>query len=132
MRLYKNNSGQWYGTQAEARRNAPRQWKEVEVPTVKANLLEFLNMNAVGNEQHPVTLDGAESPRVAGQTYVAPYDPDAPAGLVEPPQAPELLSKEAHSWVAWALDNITRGDTKTAKEMLIKGLKIQREIGGQS
>ena len=117
MRLYKNNSGQWYGTQAEARRNAPRQWKEVEVPTVKANLLEFLNMNAVGNEQHPVTLEGSESPRVAGQM---------------PKEAPELLSKEAHSWVAWALDNITRGDTKTAKEMLIKGLKIQREIGGQS
>ena len=124
MRLYKNNSGQWYGTQAEARRNAPRQWKEVEVPTVKANLLEFLNMNAVGNEQHPVTLEGAESPRVAGQ--------EVGSGSTGTHKQPELLSKEAHSWVAWALDSITRGDTKTAKEMLIKGLKIQREIGGQS
>ena len=117
MRLYKNKDGQWYGTQAEARRNAPRQWKEVEVPTVKANLLEFLNMNAVGVELHPVILDGAESPRVAGQM---------------PKEEPKLLSKEAASWVAWALDNITRGDTKSAKEMLIKGLKIQCEMTGGS
>ena len=119
MRLYKNKDGQWYGTQSEARRNAPRQWKEVEVPTVKANLLEFLNMNAVGNEKHPVILDGAESPRVAGQMKY----PD-------PTEAPELLSREAASWVAWALDNINRGDTKSAKEMLVKGLKIQRGMTG--
>ena len=113
MRLYTNNSGDWYGTQSDARRNAPRQWEEVDVPTVKADLLDFLNTNTVGKREDTGSTGTRNQPEAA--------------------PVPELLSKEAASWVAWALDNITRGDTKSAKEMLIKGLKIQREItGGQS
>ena len=46
MRLYKNNSGQWFGTQADAKVGG--KFEQVEVPTDKATLLEFLNTHAVG------------------------------------------------------------------------------------
>lgn len=107
MRLYTDEQGQWFGTQADARRNAPRVWKEVDVPVAKQDLLDFLNSNTVGKEGQ-----GSTGTR---------KDPEAAP-------VPELLSDYAESWVAWALDNLSRGDTKTAKEMLIKGLTIQRQI----
>jgi len=104
MRLYKSNQGYWFGTQSDARRNAPREWQEVNVPTSKAELINWLSSNRVGTSAQEIV----EQPAIS-----------------EEPQ-PELLSKEAASWVAWALDNLNRGDTTTAKEMLAKGLKIQR------
>jgi len=119
MRLYTNKDGQWFGTQSDARKGAPRNWVEVDVPTSKQDLINWLNANQVGG--------GYDKP--VDSVVVAPYDPDAPAG----PYEPELessddvrLIKSAASWVAWALDNLERGDTTTAKEMLVKGLKIQR------
>ena len=105
MRLYQSSTGQWFGTQRDAQRGAPRDWREVEVPTSKQDLLDWLNLHNFG-------------PKSAG---LAP-EPD-----VEAPR-PELLSKHAASWVAWALDNLERGDTTSAKEMLKKGLIIQREV----
>ena len=42
MRLYKNTDGKWFGTQADANRGRSK-WKEVEVPTIKADLINFLN-----------------------------------------------------------------------------------------
>ena len=50
MRLYTDYSGNWYGTQREALRVC-KAAKTVDVPTVKAELLEFLNTNKVGNEE---------------------------------------------------------------------------------
>ena len=46
MRLYTNNEGGWAGTQADAK--ALGKFEQVEVPTDKATLLEFLNTHAVG------------------------------------------------------------------------------------
>ena len=121
MRLYTNKDGQWFGTQADARKGAPRNWVEVDVPTSKQDLINWLNANQVGG--------GYDKP--VDSVVVAPYDPDAPAG----PYEPELKSsddvkliKSAASWVAWALDNLERGDTKSAKEMLKKGLKAQKGV----
>jgi len=38
---------------------------------------------------------------------------------------PELLSKNATSWVAWALDKLRHGERREAEAMLKKGLTIQ-------
>lgn len=46
MRLYTNNEGGWAGTQSDAK--ALGKFEQVEVPTDKATLLEFLNTHAVG------------------------------------------------------------------------------------
>jgi len=46
MRLYTNNEGAWAGTQADAK--VWGKFEQVEVPTDKATLLEFLNTHAVG------------------------------------------------------------------------------------
>lgn len=46
MRLYTNNEGSWAGTQADAK--VWGKFEQVEVPTDKATLLEFLNTHAVG------------------------------------------------------------------------------------
>jgi len=101
MRLYQNSKGQWFGTQADARRNSPRDWREVEVPTSKQELLNWLNLHNFGSKS-------------AG---LAP-EPDVEA-------KPELLSHHATSWVAWALDKLRHGDKSEAEAMLRKGLTIQ-------
>ncbi len=43
MRLYTNDKGAWAGTQADARRDFGKDWREVDVPTSKPDLLAFLN-----------------------------------------------------------------------------------------
>tara|TARA_R100000900_G_C3214697_1_gene139396 strand:+ start:45 stop:368 length:324 start_codon:yes stop_codon:yes gene_type:complete len=105
MRLYQNSKGQWFGTQADARRNSPRDWREVEVPTSKQDLLDWLNLHNF-------------APKSAGI---------APEPHPEPEPKSELLSPHAASWVSWAYETLRRGDKKEAEEMLIKGLKIQKE-----
>ena len=98
MRLYQSSTGKWFGTQADARRNSPRDWREVDVPTSKQDLLNWLNSN----------------PRAA-QTAPAKVEPK-----------PELLAPQAASWVAWALETLNRGHKSEAIEMLRKGLQIQK------
>ena len=74
MRLYKNNSGQWFGTVRDAQRTKALtglEWKEVNVPTSKADLLDFLNDNKVG-------LEEGQGSTGTCKPIVAPYDPDAP------------------------------------------------------
>ena len=105
MKLYTNDSGEWAGTQADARKQLGKVRRTVEVPVDKANLMAFLNDNKVG-----ATL----------VTLVDTPKPDA-----EP--KPEILSQQASSWVSWALDTLKRGDTREAESMLRKGLTIQRE-----
>lgn len=46
MRLYTDNQGNWAGTQADAKKFG--KFEQVEVPTDKPTLLEFLNEYQVG------------------------------------------------------------------------------------
>lgn len=48
MKLYVSTSGQWFGTQAEARKGGAS-IDPTEVPVDKAGLLEFLNAHKVGD-----------------------------------------------------------------------------------
>lgn len=49
MRLYTDNLGNWYGTQSDAKKGGYN-WVEVDFPTDKQGLLEYLNTNKVGGE----------------------------------------------------------------------------------
>ena len=106
MRLYVSSKGEWFGTQKDAQRNAPRDWTEVEVPTSKQELIKYLSENRVG----------ASAPTAS-----------APVIKEVPEFTSELLAPDAASWVSWSLDTLIRGDRNEAKEMLKKGLRIQRE-----
>lgn len=129
MRLYTNKSGAWFGTQAEARKGSPRNWVEVDVPTSKQDLINWLNANQVGGGyDQPVVTRNPDG------VIVAPYDPSpyATVGLYEPELESSddvRLVKKAESWVQWALDTLIRGDKSEAIEMLKKGLKAQRGVG---
>lgn len=101
MKLYTNNQGQWSGTQADARKRFKNDMRQVEVPVDKPNLLAFLNDNKVGSFQ---TLGHKPEPN------------------------PDQLSPHATSWVSWALERLQHGQKKDAEEMLIKGLKLQKEM----
>lgn len=136
MRLYTNKDGQWFGTQADARKGAPRNWVEVDVPTSKQELINWLNANQVGGGyDKPVKTTNDDWLEEALRNNV---DIDCPENVPEYPDHlghPDdddfedvKLIKSAQSWVAWALDNLERGDTKSAKEMLKKGLKAQKGV----
>ena len=43
MRLYYDQKGNWAGTQADAKKAFGKDWWEIDVPTSKAELLEFLD-----------------------------------------------------------------------------------------
>ena len=101
MKLYTNNQGQWSGTQADARKRFKNDMRLVEVPVDKPNLLAFLNDNEVGS----FTALGHK-----------------------PEPNPDQLSPHATSWVSWALERLQHGQKKDAEEMLIKGLKLQKEM----
>tara|TARA_Y100000015_G_C2387246_1_gene88142 strand:+ start:611 stop:979 length:369 start_codon:yes stop_codon:yes gene_type:complete len=72
MRLYTNRHGSWVGTQADARKQFgfKNEWREVDVPTDKPNLLQFLNTYAVGGEKvEPIVADTPRTaPRAHGQS----------------------------------------------------------------
>lgn len=122
MRLYTNKDGQWFGTQADARKGAPRNWVEVDVPTSKQELINWLNANQVGGGyDKPVDLPDFVDVDVPDNV------PEYPDHLDDDLEDVKLI-KSAQSWVAWALDNLERGDTKSAKEMLKKGLKAQKGV----
>ena len=101
MKLYTNNQGDWSGTQADARKRFKNDMRLVEVPVDKPNLLAFLNYNAVGSFE------------ALGH---------------KPEPNPDQLSPHATSWVSWALERLQHGQKKDAEEMLIKGLKLQKEM----
>ena len=48
MKLYTDNKGRWAGTQADAKQLGA--FEQIEVPTDKPNLLEFLNKHSVGGD----------------------------------------------------------------------------------
>ena len=104
MRLYKSSKGQWVGTQRDAQRYFPKDWKQVDVPMSKVYLIEFLNENKVGatqtEQQQPVVVA-----------------PD-----------PEQIDPEAYGWVSWAYETLKRGDKQEAIKMLERGLNKQKEL----
>jgi len=108
MRLYKSSKGEWVGTQRDAQRNFPRDWTEVDVPTSKMELINWLNSHEVG----------ASRERAVGQ--IPPVVTTAPH--------PDKLDKEAHSWVSWAYATLRRGDKAEAEAMLLRGLEKQKEL----
>ena len=103
MRLYTNKRGDWAGTQADARKLNGK-YIEVDVPVSKADLLTFLNQNSVG--------------------AMAVQDKPEPT----PAERPEVLSHDAAGWVSWAYERLRSGKKADAEAMLLKGLKIQREM----
>ena len=104
MILYTSSKGQWVGTQRDAQRYFPRDWKQVDVPVSKVYLIEFLNENKVGatqtEQQQPVVVA-----------------PD-----------PEQIDPEAYGWVSWAYETLKRGDKHEALKMLERGLSKQKEL----
>ena len=102
MRLYQSSTGQWVGTQRDAQKNFPRDWREVDVPTSKAELIEWLNIHEVGAKKHSIVED-------------KPVDPSQ-------------IDPKAYSWVRWAYETLRRGDRKEAEAMLLNGLQYQNEV----
>ena len=107
MRLYTNKDGQWFGTQRDAQKGAPRNWVEVDVPTSKQDLINWLNARKVGSTNSQVS---------------APE----PTPTLEPEVTSGLLTTDAYSWVKWALDKLVSGQKSEAEEMLKLGLKEQK------
>ena len=108
MILYKSSKGQWVGTQRDAQRYFPKDWKQVDVPVSKVYLIEFLNENKVGatqtEQQQPVVVA-----------------PD-----------PEQIDPEAYGWVSWAYETLRRGDKQEALKMLERGLSKQKELQNET
>ena len=52
MKLYTDNKGRWAGTQADAKQLGA--FEQIEVPTDKPTLLEFLNKHSVGGNEFRV------------------------------------------------------------------------------
>ena len=106
MRLYKSSNGQWFGTQRDAQRGAPRDWTEVDVPTSKQDLINWLCANKVGSA----------GPQVTTPEVTTTVEPEVTSGL---------LTTDAYSWVSWALNKLVSGQKSEAEEMLKLGLKEQ-------
>ena len=101
MKLYRNSSGVWAGTQADARKMCGKGYTTVDVPVDKPSLLRFLNANKVG----------------AGIT-----DSDMPVAEGE-------VDKKSMSWFRWAYDKFLMGDYDEGKEMLKIGLSHANNNG---
>ena len=81
MRLYSNGRGEWVGTQAETRKSKFK-FEQVEVPTDKKGLLEFLN-----NQKLPVDNN-------------AKVDDDNKLTSLEAPEVPEIeIPKWKQDWL---------------------------------
>lgn len=77
MKLYRNSAGEWFGTQADAKADKI-EFSAVEVPTDKAGLLDFLNLQ--------------------GTEYGVPYRPASGNDNCEPTQpAPVAPAAESHA-----------------------------------
>ena len=79
MRLYTNNEGSWAGTQADAK--VWGKFEQVEVPTDKATLLEFLNAHRVGAQMDDAVLDYVDALEDFGP---APAKTHSQAGSANP------------------------------------------------
>ena len=109
MILYKSSKGQWVGTQRDAQRYFPKDWRQVDVPVSKVYLIEFLNENKVG-----------------AYSQATPQQPETEPVVVAPD--PEQIDPEAYGWVSWAYETLKRGDKHEAIKMLERGLSKQKEL----
>ena len=99
MKLYRNSNGVWAGTQADARKMCGKDYRTVDVHVDKSGLLQFLNINQVGDYNINDSTDIVK------------------LKLQQPPEMSESIS-----WFRWAYDCMLRGQYEDAKEMLRKGL----------
>ena len=83
MRLYVNLDGQWFGTQADAKK-AGVTWIEKEVPTVKANLLEFLNHERVCRAEGRGSTGTRKEPEPTTPTHTGSIRETHPQGRPHP------------------------------------------------
>ena len=77
MKLYTDNNGRWAGTQADAKQFGA--FEQVEVPTDKPNLLEFLNKHSVGadnTEYHTYDDERTKANNTTEKTPQPHYNPD--------------------------------------------------------
>ena len=102
MKLYRNSSGVWAGTQADARKMCGKGYTTVDVPVDKPSLLMFLNANKVGGGAITDSQDITSEPDM-------------------------ILNKSAMSWIRWSYDRMLDGKYDDAKEMLYKGLVLARK-----
>ena len=80
MRLYTNSKGAWAGTQADARKEFGKDWREVDVPTDKQSLLDFLNFHAVGGNLKYIEVE-TDIPQLHQQSCSANRDVREAASL---------------------------------------------------
>ena len=100
MKLYRNSSGVWAGTQVDARKMCGKAYTPVDVPVDKPGLLMFLNANKVGSgaivDNQSITNEATE------------------------------LNIGAMSWFRWSYDCMCRGQYDDAKEHLAKALELSK------
>tara|TARA_X000001382_G_C3138785_1_gene168851 strand:+ start:557 stop:943 length:387 start_codon:yes stop_codon:yes gene_type:complete len=61
MKLYTNNQGEWAGTQADAKKKWGKAASTAEVPTIKQELIDFLNENNVGSSSPASTTASSDT-----------------------------------------------------------------------
>ena len=100
MKLYRNSSGVWAGTQVDARKMCGKADTPGDVPVDKPGLLMFLNANKVGSgaivDSQDITSEATE------------------------------LNNGAMSWFRWSYDCMCRGQYDDAKEHLAKALELSK------
>ena len=104
MRLYRTEAGAWTGTQADARESAinagghGKSWAEIEVPTDKPGLLEWLNWNVgVAAREAERAERELDRRREAEAQRIELAEMERPDGLIRPvataaPAAPKAVS----------------------------------------
>jgi hypothetical protein len=60
MKLYTNDNGEWFGTQALAKQRSYHWWP-VEVPTDKPSLIEWLNSRETQNPVEPPKVEASHT-----------------------------------------------------------------------
>lgn len=91
MRLYRTAAGRFAGTQADARKDGPG-WKPEEVPTVKADLIAYLNA-LTGNGK--AAAAPAPTGKVTDRSYAYQHGrADAERGITTNPYASQELRTE--------------------------------------
>lgn len=86
MRLYTDKNGRWVGTQAEAKKLFGEVY-QVEVPTDKAALMEYLNDRRVVHGQPPenvFTATTVNDPVLGEVTEIGLAKPTYQSGLTKP------------------------------------------------
>jgi len=108
MKLYKNSSGVWAGTKADARKICGKDYSTIDVPVDKPNLLKFLNLHQVASHTNN---DKTE-------THYEVYIPSE--------HRDNDLNSKALSYFAWGYDKLQSGDYDEGKELIRKALLYKK------